>query len=141
MTRYGDHLIKSEPPTDDVVADTPAGKNPKDLLGIKKPPLNLFPPAALIHGAMAMGNGAAKYGPYNWRKNKVIASIYVAAAMRHLASWYDGEEVADDSGVHHLGHTLACIAIILDAYETGNLVDDRPEAGASAHLIVKLTKD
>jgi hypothetical protein len=118
-----------------------AGTNPKDLLGLKKPPLNLFPPAALIHGSMAMGNGAAKYGPYNWRKNKVIASIYIAAAMRHMASWYDGEQNADDSGVHHLGHALACLAIILDAEATGNLVDDRPDAGASSHLIAKLTKD
>lgn len=117
------------------------GTNPKDLLGLKKPPLNLFPPAALIHGSMAMGNGAAKYGPYNWRKNKVIASIYIAAAMRHIASWQDREDAAEDSGVHHLGHALACLSIILDAEATGNLIDDRPEAGASAHLISKLTKD
>ncbi len=117
------------------------GTNPKDLLGLKKPPLNLFPPAALIHGSMAMGNGAAKYGPYNWRKNKVIASIYIAAAMRHIVSWEDREDAAEDSGVHHLGHALACLAIILDAEATGNLIDDRPDAGASAHLIAKLTKD
>lgn len=116
------------------------GVNPKDLIGTKKPPLNLFPPAALIHGSLAMGNGAVKYGPYNWRKNNVIASIYVAAAMRHIASWYDGEQNAADSGVHHLGHAIASLAILLDAEATNNLVDDRPVPGAAATLIDALTK-
>jgi len=71
-------------------------------------------------------NGADKYGPYNWRGNAVIASIYVDAAMRHLMQWFEGEEEAGDSLVHHLGHAIACCAILLDAQTTGNLIDDRP---------------
>ena len=43
--------------------------NPKSAFGVKKPPLHLIPPAALAHEAMAMADGAAKYGPYNWREN------------------------------------------------------------------------
>lgn len=72
-------------------------------------------------------DGADKYGPYNWRDNAVIASIYVDAATRHLTAWLEGEELAADSEVHHLGHAIACLAILLDAQETGNLVDDRPK--------------
>ena len=102
------------------------GANPKDALGIKKVSLSKFPAAGLIHGAHAMMFGAEKYGPYNWRGNAVIASIYVDAATRHLLSWFEGEETAEDSDVHHLGHMIACGAILLDAQETGNLVDDRP---------------
>ena len=100
--------------------------NPKDLLGMKKISLSKLPAVAAAHGAHAMMNGAAKYGPYNWRAKKVIASIYIDAAKRHLDAWFEGEETAEDSGVHHLGHAIACAAILLDALETGNLIDDRP---------------
>lgn len=114
------------------------GTNPKDLLGIKKVQLNLVPASSIIYQALAMEDGAKKYGPYNWRSNKVIASIYVAAAMRHLQQWYDqGEELASDSQKPHLGHALACIGIIVDALETGNLSDDRPVPGAASTLIAK----
>lgn len=102
------------------------GVNPKDLVGSTKVSITKFPVIGTIQGAMAMGDGAAKYGPYNWRDNKVIASIYVDAAMRHLFTWFEGQETASDSKVHHLGHAIACCAILLDAQATGNLVDDRP---------------
>jgi hypothetical protein len=89
---------------------------------------------------MAFGDGAGKYGPYNWRGNKVKASVYIAAAKRHLAAWLDGERLAPDSGVHHLGHARACLAILLDAEATGNLVDDRPPSGTASELIAALTR-
>lgn len=116
------------------------GTNPKDLIGQKKVALNLVPPSSIIYQALAMEDGAFKYGPYNWRSNKVIASIYIAAAIRHLMSWQDGEENADDSKKPHLGHALACIGIIVDAKETGNLIDDRPVAGSASSLIKKWEK-
>lgn len=77
-------------------------------------------------GAMAMMDGAEKYGPYNWRENDVVAHIYIDAAMRHLMAWFEGQETATDSGVHHLGHAIACCAILLDAQANNNLIDDRP---------------
>ena len=107
----------------------PNGLNPKDRVGVRKVSLTKLPPAALAHAGFAMMNGAEKYGPYNWRDKPVIASIYVDAAERHLNAWFDGEEEATDSGAHHLGHAMACLAIILDAQESGNLIDDRPAAG------------
>lgn len=115
------------------------GTNPKDLLGMKKVSVSKVPPAALIYAALAMGDGAVKYGPYNWRKNKVIASIYVDAMLRHTMAWFDGEELAEDSQRPHLAHAMACFCILIDALETGNLVDDRPEPGAAAALIKKFT--
>lgn len=102
------------------------GQNPKDLIGITKVSITKLPPIATVYGAMAMMDGAVKYGPYNWRQNKVIASIYVDAAYRHLMAWFEGQENASDSSVHHLGHVIACAGILLDAQATGNLVDDRP---------------
>lgn len=114
-------------PKDDLTPHSKADTvNPKDLQGIKKPPVELVPDSATILTAMAFKDGAAKYGAYNWRVKPVKASIYVAAAKRHLAAWYNGEENAEDSGVHHLGHALACLSILVDAQVGGNLVDDRP---------------
>ena len=118
----------------------PVGTNPKDLLGIKKVQLNLVPPSSVIYQALAMEDGARKYGPFNWRQNKVIASIYIAAALRHIYAFLDGENDAQDSKKPHLGHALACLGIIVDALETGNLVDDRPLAGNAQQLISRYEK-
>jgi hypothetical protein len=109
--------------------------NPKDLLGVKKVAMNLLPAAGRIEGARAMTHGAAKYGPYNWREKKIIASIYLDAIERHLLAFLDGEEVAADSEVSHLGHIIANASILLDAKESGNLVDDRPKAGPAGKLL------
>lgn len=117
-----------------------AGVNPKDTIGANKPDLSLVPPSAIIHMSTAMQNGADKYGAYNWRTKKVQVMTYLAAADRHLKQFLDGEDYAADSGVHHLAHAAACYAIVLDAMETGNLVDNRPPAGAASRLIADLTK-
>lgn len=113
--------------------------DPKRTQGVKKPRVSLVPPALTIYAAKAFEDGAAKYGPYNWRKTSVQADIYVEAALRHLMSWWDGEEVAPDSGVHHLGHAAACIAILLDAQACDALVDNRPPSGPAGALIQELT--
>jgi Domain of unknown function (DUF5664) len=114
--------------------------NPKDLIGLTKPRLDLVPPALEIHVARAMENGAAKFGPYNWRDKKVRATVYIAAAKRHLIQYLDGQDLASDSGVHHLAHAAACCGILLDAEATGSLLDDRPAKGAAAQLIEKFTR-
>lgn len=115
--------------------------NPKDRLGRMKPPLHLIPPAATIIESLAMEDGARKYGPYNWRTKTVAATVYVAACMRHLQAWLDGEENARDSGHHHLGHARASLGIILDAQASGTLVDDRPTPGAAADLLEMFTRN
>jgi len=115
--------------------------NPKDLVGSTKVSLSKFPSVALIHGAHAMMDGARKYGPYNWRDKKVQASIYVDAALRHLADWFDGEELAEDSQVHHLGHAIACCAILLDAQATDSLIDDRPINDRTKGAVPRVLKE
>lgn len=100
--------------------------NPKDLFGNKKVSISKLPFVAIAHGAAAMMDGAEKYGPYNWRDKAVIGSIYVDAAMRHIMDWFEGQEKAKDSGVHHLGHAIACCAILLDAQANKCMIDDRP---------------
>lgn len=109
--------------------------NPKDLFGAKKVSLTKLPAVAVAHAAHAMMDGAQKYGAYNWRDKAVIASIYADAAKRHIDNWFEGQRTASDSEVHHLGHAMACLAILLDAEATGNLIDDRPEGDEVADRV------
>lgn len=109
--------------------------NPKTGEGLKKPPMHLIPSTALVHMAQVMALGAKKYGAYNWRERTVSVSIYVAAAERHLRSFFDGESVDPESGASHLAHVMACCAIVLDAQAIEKLNDDRPKPAPTAQLI------
>jgi hypothetical protein len=117
---------------------SPEGVNPKDLLGAMKVSITKLPAIAILHAAHAMMNGAVKYGAYNWRDKNVIATIYVDACMRHVLAWLCGETCAPDSGVHHLGHAIACLAILLDAQACGTLHDDRPIDSNFAAVLARL---
>lgn len=114
--------------------------NPKDLAGRSKPQLHLIPPSALLYEAKVMELGAAKYGPYNWREKKVTATAYISAAMRHLMSLLDGEDIDAESNQSHAAHVRSCMGIFLDALATGNLIDDRPTKGAAGRLIKEMSK-
>jgi hypothetical protein len=110
------------------------------MVGVHKPALHLVPQSANILEAVVMGLGAEKYdGMFNWRQTRVRASIYVSAAMRHLAQWFDGQDDDPESGVSHLAHARACLGILLDALATDHLVDDRPPPGAASELITRFT--
>lgn len=116
---------------------TRPGNNPKSVFGTAKPGISGIPPVALLHCGRGMEDGVIKYGLTNWRENSVSAGVYYNAAFRHLGSWWDGEQEAPDSGVHHLGHVMACCAILLDAEACGNLVDDRPSVPGTFAAMVK----
>jgi hypothetical protein len=101
--------------------------NPKSAVARSKPGFHAIPASSLLALGAAMEDGRRKYGLTNWRANNVAASVYYNALLRHVFSWWDSrEQVASDSEVHHLGHVMACCAIILDAEASGNLIDDRP---------------
>lgn len=104
--------------------------NPKDILASDRVPLGLVPATAMAHYAVAHYDGAVKYGPWNWRSESVSAMTYLHAALRHLEDWANREDYAQDSKAHHLAHAGACLNILLDAIETGVLIDDRPARGA-----------
>ena len=108
--------------------------NPKTRLGALKVPLHLVPPSASHYLALALADGAKKYGPYNWRGEPISVSTYYGAMKRHVDAFWDGQDEASDSNVHHLAHAMACCALMLDAMECGKLVDDRPTEGPAARL-------
>lgn len=115
--------------------------NPKDLVGAKKAPLRLVPPAAIIGMADGLSVGAVKYGAFNWRQQPIENVTYVEAAIRHLFAYLDGEEFSDDSEqyvghpVHHIDHALAGLGILRDALASGELVEARGPSGPAASLL------
>ncbi len=104
-----------------VQADT----NPKRQYGVTSIPLNMWSTLASAYGALGLYNGSLKYGKANFANTKVEASIYIAAALRHLSAWAAGEEFDPADGVPNLGGVLANIAILLEARAAGMLIDDR----------------
>jgi len=123
-----------------ILETTPPDDNPKTKFGLTKPSMSAVPPSALIPLMEAMADGKNKYGLMNWRDKSVSSSVYYDAALRHLMSWYDGEDIAQDSGVHHLGHAMACMAILLDAMHVNNLNDNRPTKGRFSEVVKEHTK-
>jgi len=109
--------------------------NPKAKFGAQKPDLSLIPGSAQVAEALAMEDGARKYGAFNWRISYVEAMTYVAAFKRHVDAWVDGDALTTDTNVPNLGAARACLGILIDAEASGTLIDNRPKAtGASARL-------
>lgn len=99
--------------------------DPKGEIGKTKCPLHLLPPYALEQTAWVHSLGASKYGAFNWRNTKVCTTTYVAAMLRHLNAFRDGQTFDPESGISHLAHVCAGANILLDAGRAGTLVDDR----------------
>lgn len=103
--------------------------NPKDLVGAKKAPLGVVPMALLVGVAPAMHVGAQKYGPFNWREQPVQVMTYLEAILRHITAFIDRQDVAEDTGISHLAHAGASIGILMDAFASDNVIDNRPIEG------------
>ena len=104
--------------------------NPKDIVATTKLPLHLIPMITQAYLAIGHFNGLSKYGRDNWRASGVLASIYVSAALRHINSWNEGEELDPDDRVPHLMGAITSLSILIDAQYTGVLNDDRKYRGA-----------
>ena len=81
-------------------------------------------PKALIEVAKVCGFGRRKYSRANYLKGYAWSSSY-DAMQRHLKAFWAGEEINDESGLHHLAHgawhALALLAFVLRKVGT----DDR----------------
>lgn len=112
-------------------------ENPKQAAGDKKPPLHTIPATAILELGVRMGDGARKYGAFNWRETGVRSMTYVGAIQRHLAAFADGEYVDPECpfGSSHLAGIMACAAILIDCHDRGNLIDDRPPPAPTGERI------
>lgn len=121
-----------------VGAAAPKDTNPKEIMGAAKLQLQLIPQSATAYLSLALYEGAAKYGAYNWRLAGVRAGTYVAATERHLHKWWNGEDVDPETKINHLANAMACLAILLDAKLCGKLNDDRPPSAPVGKLMEDL---
>jgi hypothetical protein len=89
-----------------------------------KLPLNLLSTEAMNQTAAVLKFGAQKYAAHNWRAG-FAWSRPLAAAMRHLTAFNDGEDRDPESGLSHLAHAACCIMFLLEFEKTHQHLDDR----------------
>lgn len=81
-----------------------------------KPDLSLLPKEFLDEVALAFMHGEKKYGRYNY-KNGLDWHRVISASMRHISAFNEGEDIDSESGLNHLSHAGACIAMLLVYYK------------------------
>lgn len=95
-------------------------KNDQEKVGT-----HLLPPGPLLEIAKVLDFGAKKYDPWNWAKGIKYTRIY-GAILRHLWSWYRGEDNDPETGISHLAHAGCGILFLLQYSATRLQFDDRP---------------
>lgn len=100
--------------------------NPKDVAATNKVPFDRLPMAVVAETAVALHEGAQKYGYHNWREEGVQSGVYVNAALRHLLDWQEGQDIDPGSGLNHITKAIAGLMILRDGMIQGNYVDTRP---------------
>ena len=124
--------------------------NPKDIVGIGKAPMSTVSAPVMAEIGVAMLEGACKYGRHNFRVVGVRVSVYYDATLRHLFSWWEGEDIDPDSGLSHVTKAIASLLVLRDAMLQNMVEDDRPpgtlksfyvELNAKAAAIVEKYKD
>ena len=89
-----------------------------------KPDLSLVPFIAVSTEALALGFGEQKYGRYNYTNGFQVSRL-TAAALRHIYQYNSGETFDPESGLHHIGHARATLAMLLHCEQLGTLRDNR----------------
>ncbi len=90
----------------------------------EKPTIELIPPCSIFAAARAFKYGADKYDANNWRKGLRHSRLF-GALQRHLWSYWGGEDMDEESGLHHLDHAMACMCMLVENAYTREDLDDR----------------
>lgn len=115
--------------------------NPKDAVGVRKVPVSVIPAPVIGEVGLAILEGARKYGRHNWRAAGVRASVYYDAVVaRHLAAWWEGQDIDAGSGLSHVTKAIAGLVILRDSMMQGNWVDDRPIPAKNQNWVDDLNK-
>jgi Domain of unknown function (DUF5664) len=95
-----------------------------------KPPMHLLSNEALVQIAKVMQFGAQKYAAHNWRKG-FDWSRSLAAALRHINAFNDGEDTDPESGLSHMAHAACNLMFLIEFEKTHKHLDDRYKAGSN----------
>jgi len=100
--------------------------NPQEAARFDKGKLRmeLVPSVAMEALAAIFGNGADKYGDFNWQKGLPWLQPY-ASCMRHLLAWWEGEDLDQESGQPHIYHAMANLVMIAEYMKKGKGRDNR----------------
>ena len=90
----------------------------------EKPRMDLLDRYALEQLASVLTFGAQKYAAHNWRKGLNYSRL-VAAAMRHIQAFNDGEDNDPESGLSHVAHAMCCMMFLLGTINHRPDMDDR----------------
>lgn len=88
-----------------------AGKK-KAIGDINKPRVSLLPYEFIWETAKGMTYGAKKYSTWNYREGIDILFL-LDAAQRHIIQYINGEDIDEESQVHHLGCASADLGMAL----------------------------
>lgn len=91
-----------------------------------KPRYDLIPPEMLEAAAHVLSYGAKKYAPRNWELGMPWGRVF-AALMRHMWTWWRGEDNDAETGFSHLDHALCCLIFLVAYRERKTGQDDRPK--------------
>ena len=100
--------------------------NPKDIVGGNKVSMSCVPMNVIMEASLGLAEGMCKYGRHNYREVGVRASIYYDALMRHIADWWEGEDIDPDSGLSHVTKAISDLIVLRDSMLRDNWTDDRP---------------
>lgn len=88
--------------------------------------MSTVPANVMAEVGVAMLEGACKYGRSNYRVAGVRSSVYYDAVIRHLFSWWEGEDIDPDSGMSHITKAITSLVVLRDAMIQDMATDDRP---------------
>ena len=93
---------------------------------------DLLEPDFINEVAKVMTHGAHKYGPENWKKVGNAKARYMAALLRHINAWQQGERNDPETGMHHLAHATCNLMFLFygDINETTDI--QRREGNAAS---------
>lgn len=89
-----------------------------------KPRLSLLSKESLIAEARAFEYGAIKYDKNNYKKGMEWSRV-LDAALRHITAFNAKQDMDTESGLNHLWHAKACLAMLIYYYENKVGTDDR----------------
>lgn len=106
------------------MSDHPKKGTKHDNNYIEKPPLDLLTLEFLEGTAQALGFGASKYGRHNFREG-IEHSRLIAAALRHINQYNNGEDLDKESKLSHLSHAAASLNMLMWMVKNKPELDNR----------------
>lgn len=79
-----------------------------------KPMYSLLPTKALRATVDVLTFGANKYDIDNWKYVPDSRRRYFDAMQRHVWAWKEGEQIDEESGMHHLAHAMCCLMFLYE---------------------------